>query len=166
MDDQYLDDKFESFFIDGNNTQSINETLNSCSVTRVADGWEVVAFVINPDEPMFTDSIQFTISDQEIYQIHRSFLDALSQTEHIPTPDDTSVRNVHQVLKYVVNYSDKTGLDFMWLSFEDHQIVRVVDFIENDHGREFSSDKNYLSPGIAFLPFFDALREVINPHLN
>lgn len=184
MDQQYIGGKVSAFLIHGNATASIHPSLISSIVVPSGTDWGVNAYVVVGGDPFNVEEVTFSFTDSEMGEAHQAFLSSLADTSEAEKPDWTDLPSAQMAISYTVLYQDGTGLEFLWLGFEDLDILGVQNVTwggsvvttttaahlsQSDTDYNFSTvgeEMKYIDPLSAFDGFIDKLQELYTPHLE
>jgi hypothetical protein len=175
IDVQFINDNIASFNIDGNITSAINPNLISSRVTPIqtSTSWKVEATVLDPDtvDPWDSKIEEFNFTGAEMAQIHGSFLTSLQDTEEInqtALPDQPG--SAQNLLHYQVLFTDGSGLEFVWLGFDQVDVIQIanITWSEGPYGFNigYAGEEHYISPLSAFDAFISTLQELYGLYLN
>jgi hypothetical protein len=135
--------------------------------------WEVEAIVLDPDTPDPWDSKDeyFNFTSAQMGQIHTSFLSSLSQTEEVERaslPEEPG--SVPNLLYYSVLFDDGSGLEFVWLGFEDVDVIQIANITwsigEFGIYTAYEQEEHFISPLSAFDSFISTLQELYAINLD
>lgn len=139
VDQQYVDGNIVAFKIHGNATQTIHPSLIASELTPSGSGWDVDASVVVNGDFDMVEQVSFTFSQAEMADIQQSFLTSLDQTSEVDPPAPQALPSAQSALSYTVLYDDGTGFEFLWLGFDDLDIVAVNNVTWSENSATTSS---------------------------
>ncbi|MHA2250893.1 MAG: hypothetical protein ACXAD7_11055 [Candidatus Kariarchaeaceae archaeon] len=171
MEEMYTD--ISHFNINGNSTTSVHPNLISSSVYKISEqSWTASAIILKDQDQDISFYTEFQFGSNELYSMHEDFLNAMDYTTEIDAPDFSSFPpgSIPELLMYTIFYEDGTGLEFVWLGFEDLDILCIeeIEWDENGYQVKYApagADIEYippkfLSPKSAFEPFLDNIQDL------
>lgn len=173
MNTQFNQGQVSYFNIAGNITNSIHPSLIDSFLFPENGNWNVSAWVLNEStpEPFDVAHIYFEFSDTQVQTAHTTFLNGLNQTTEVPNEDIPDTGTVPQLLYFQVLYDDFTGLNFIWMGYDELDIIQVGNLTWSEDQFGVSIQQNFddvhnLSPLSAFDPFISYLQDIYSQHLN